>query len=176
MTQIKHQLTKGLELEYNKEHLEYSDNPKKLTKLLKDITTVFKYDSLNTYFSDDKEQRTIVLVSMTRGNRSIDFKYGLSLCDTSLIEHGKILRTSGRVHQTFAEINKAMHELKNGMYYGVLACCKSDYYIPPAFIDFVNEFGYTDTLKTRLLHDSCLIQAKKVQTIFTEQEINYLPS
>lgn len=151
---------------FNENFGKYSDDRENLKKLLKSLSIKIDFLKYDKYFQDDKEKRNIYTVTMRRNGKQISFTFGDSIRNS---KNGEM-----------------MSEDVPDSIYSILACCRSDFYVPENFKEFCNEFGYefefdysgeyTEAKKTIALHKRCLKQSEKLHKIFNEDEIQYLPS
>ena len=137
------------------EHLySYSEHPEKLKSLLGELKVSIKDMGKKKYFPDDKEERRVLEITLERSGRSISFEFGQSIVDTE----------------------KPLHKLESGLLYDVLVCCGVEYYIPTAFSEFCDEFGYNhDSIRNRETFINCKEQQSKLEQIFSDDEIDCLP-
>lgn len=171
--------------------LEYSDKPDELKTLIDSLLIEVKFTGIKKHFADDKEERLTGIFKISKGNLSIEFDFGFSGYDTayhlinsqfdlnSYDSRKKIYQMSGVDVTKFnmGEISRKKKEFKTGLLYNCLTCCKSEYYTPIDFDDFCSEFGYdNDSIKAKNTWENCLKQSSKLQRIFTESEIEILPS
>lgn len=137
--------------------MEYAQDAEKMREILKTLTVKIRYIGIKKYFSDDKDNRQVISVSMARGGQKIAFPFGLSVKDTEQIRAG-----------TFEEWETL---------YAVLTCCGSDFFIPDTFGEFCDDFGYDeDSRKALKTFEACRIQSKKLHKIFTDEEVQAFPS
>ena len=179
MTKNKLQDNEGFKLVWFSSYDEYSNTPAELHKLLGDLDVILFYKYYGVHFQDDKEPRTIVDVLMKRGNKVINFDFGFSYYHSELVEKNQLLVDNRkrmsiydyeRAKTSPARLRSARIQLTESMLYDILACSGADYFVPSAFVDFINEFGYADTTINRILHDNCIKQRNKLRKIFTEHE------
>jgi hypothetical protein len=68
-------------------------------------------------------------------------------------------------------------ETINGILYSVLCSIRSDFYIPDTFDEFCADFGYdTDSRQAEKTFNACIVQSKKLKTLFSESDIDCMPS
>ena len=140
--------------------IDYSEKPAMLMLLLAKLDISVKFTGIKEYFNDKKERLTGQF-RIIRDNEVIIFDFGFSLYDTEI----------------FNSTYKDKQEFFNNLLYNCLCSCKSDYYIPSDFEEFCSEFGYnSDSIKDKKLWEKCLKQSNKLQKIFSENEIECLPS
>ena len=84
-----------------KNYMEYSDEPEKLTGLLKELEVSYVSQGMRKYFPDDTDKREVIEVTVKRGERSISFDYGLSLVDSEGLNMPKNMPHSGESDRTF---------------------------------------------------------------------------
>ncbi len=175
-------------------YLEYSDYPEQLQELLKEIEVSYVYLGTGKHFEGETEERVLLQVYIKRSGRSINFKFGMSIHDTNIINikpfeyagctGGKWFINGNFKMKFFGNIGQASRfrvvEVKRifkGLLYSILVCCKSEYYCALDFDVFCSEFGYNnDSIKDKVLWERCLKQAGQLQRIFKEEEIDCLPS
>lgn len=174
-----------------KKCLEYSDEPEKLRDLINNLDVSVKFTGIKKHFQDDKEERLTGNFQINKKNGYIiDFDFGFSSNDTEIftvlskaisfnlafpvLYHGTKHKTAGSLRDHATKDKKEFFE---GLLYDALCCCNSNYYCDLSFDDFCNKFGYdADSIKHKQLWETCLKQAKELKKVFTEEEINYLPS
>lgn len=172
--------------------LEYSENPNELETLLKSLDVQIKFDGIKKHFPDDKEERLTGIFKIIRGGneyalkhktntREIEFNFGFSIADTEIF----IKNQSGWYRKKYyggvmgldLQKDKDKKKFMNDLLYSCLACCSMDYHVSIDSDEFCNEFGYdTDSIKAKDTWERCLKQSSKLQRIFEEDEINFLPS
>jgi hypothetical protein len=176
--------------------METTDYLKQATDFLEKTGVTFKAEYLNTakYFPDDKEERDIYQITLTRGNRSYSFKFGQSTMNSGI----KIrLKTSGRITHSYNLLPEfttkgkfdrikfiAWHnierfrltpidEIINGIppnEYDVLACLTK--YDPGTFECFCDEFGYdTDSKKAEKTYNAVKDEYLNLCTLFSPSEM-----
>ena len=150
--------------------LEYSDEPKKMGDLLDQVSVWAEYLGRKK-FGDEPNAKPVhtFKITLNRDERIIDFDFHCSIADTYEIgPRGGIY--DERPPRPFRGCLK-------DLLYSALACVRSEYYCPLTFKEFADEFGYdSDSIKAKSLWERCLEQSDKLQRIFTETEINYLPA
>lgn len=162
-----------LTLRENDTCFEYSENPKKLKKLMQEVEITVEYKGTDIHFTDDKEKRIILEIKVLRGENGMFFTFGMSIHDTELFA---LSAKSAAQKLPFAEIYKKRYEIRDNLLYSILSCIASDYYCPETFEDFCTEFGYdTDSRRAEKTFHACLEQSRKLKTVFTPEEIEYLP-
>jgi hypothetical protein len=140
--------------------IDYSEKPAMLMLLLAKLDISVKFTGIKEYFNDKKERLTGQF-RIIRDNEVIIFDFGFSLNDT----------------KTFNSAYKDRQKFFNSLLYNCLCSCKSDYYISIDFEEFCSEFGYnSDSIKDKNLWERCLKQSHKLQKIFSDNEIECLPS
>lgn len=141
---------KKTEEEINK-CLEYVEDKEKFKTMSKEIKIFLSKPKLKKYFDEDKQERNVYRVTITRNKDKTSFMYGDSINNTE--------------------------EGKQPDIYTILCCCGSDYHTEENFKDFCSEFGYNeDSIKALKLHKKCLKQSEKIKKIFTEEEARNLPT
>ena len=156
-----------LTLKENDPCLEYSENPEYLRKLMQEITVKVKVDGFGKHFIDDEQNRLILRVFIRRNNTTISFKFGMSLNDTQVFVNG---------FETGVMNEDEESRIFNDLLYSILASVASDYYIPNDYIDFISEFGYEDNSDTKKRYRKCAEHSAKLHKIFTEEDIESLPT
>lgn len=136
-------------LQADKNCFKYSENSEALKELLENLIVTCEFMKYDKYFKNDKDYRNIYKITIKRGNISISFSYGDSV---------------------YNSINKVQPSL-----YDILACCKTEYDITDTYENFCDEFGY-EKKTSKNLFDACKKQSDKLKKIFTETEIECLPS
>lgn len=146
-----------------KKCLGYSDHPEELKKLLNEIDVKIKFTGIHKHFLTDERPRLCGIFEISRNGRKSEFDFGFSIKDTEIFK----FQNAGK---------NAKAEFMEGLLYDCLACCSLDYYTPIDFDDFCSEFGYdNDSQTAEITWKACLKQSSKLQKIFTEKEIEYLP-
>ena len=168
-----------LMLAENDTALEYSENPEALKRLMEKITVHYRREGRKLYFKDDKDEREVLTVTITRGERTIQFNFGMSINDTdTLYSKGKSIdpgtyRESIKYNEA---IERATAKIFSGLLYSLLCICGSEYHCEKSFSDFCSECGYDeDSRKAEKTHRLCLEQSAKLEKIFTEEEVQALP-
>lgn len=154
-----------------KKALEYSEQPEVLEKLLRSTPFSIKAVKLGTfeYFEGDKEKRDVYKIIIKRNGKAITFRYGDSLKNTMLYRNAN--------REVSYQASKELKEASESSLYSILTCIRSDFYCPDTFENFCFEFGYdTDSIKAEKLFRNCSDQSKKLQLIFTSEEMECFPS
>ena len=150
--------------------LEYSDEPEKMGKLLDQVAVWAEYLGRKK-FGDEPNAKPVhtFKITLNRDGRIVDFDFHCSIADSYEISpRGGIY--DGRLPRPF-------HGCLKDLLYSALACVRCEYYCPLTFKEFADEFGYdSDSIKAKALWEKCLEQSDKLQRIFTETEIDYLPA
>ena len=180
---MNHALNGIYRLQENDTALQYSENPEALKKTLENTEITIRVVGEDKFFDDDKEDRLILRVSIRRHERQINFRFGMSIRDTKIIDENrmpgniKINLFAGERINSFAQLRVEKKKVKNHLLYQILTCIRSEYFCPDTFNDFCSEFGYdTDSRKAEKTFFSLQEQSKKLQTIFTAEEIESFPS
>ena len=108
------------------------------------VTVEIKYLYCGKYFSDDKQNRNIYSVNISRNGKNWDFKFGDSIYNTEK-------KKKPSVYDILATITK--HEVSNN------------------FDEFISEFGYEmktekDYIDFKKIHMDCLAEYKNVLNMF----------
>lgn len=151
---------------------EYSEDKEKLQEILKDVSICI--DNLRTakFLDDDKEERDIVSVIISRGPEniatkkrpiSIEFNFGCSIADT--------IKNRGK-----GNLPKLRFYDSKDMLYSILCCCNMDFCCPNDLDEFMSDYGYEYNNQTKMTFYKCQIQAEKLHKIFSEDEIQFFPS
>jgi len=176
-------LNKTLKLSENDTALKYSEKPDELKRILADEKLEIKTEYVGTdfYFDGDNEKRAIIRVYILRNGKKIDFRFGLSIVDTNILHFDfSNDRLCARLQnigcETATDVKNAERKLVADLLYSVLCSVKSEYSCDNTFEDFCCDFGYdTDSRKAFATWQACLEQSRKLQTIFTQDEINCFP-
>jgi hypothetical protein len=172
----------SLTLQENDTALQYSEDTESLKSLMQEVTVNIKTIGDTLYFQDDKKPRHTLSVTIKRNNKQISFKFGMSIYDTEILSKFQINATDNKTFgMSFKydteELNTKLKEIKSGMLYSILCCVKTDYSCPSEFKDFCTDYGYDeDSRKAEKTFRECIIQANKLHRIFTDDEIECLPS
>ena len=162
-----------------KKCLESSENPNELGKLLESLDVQIKFTGIKKHFQDDKEERLTGIFKIIRNKREIEFNFGFSIHDT------EIFSSSNRYHnKNYNGIGGASFQkskdkkvFMNDLLYSCFACLSSEYYCPIDFDEFCADFGYdSDSIKAKSTWELCLKQSSKLQKVFNEEEVQFLPS
>lgn len=173
--------------------LHYSENPEQLEKLLSEIEIQLKLKGVEKYFDDDKEKRAVYLVTIKRGSIEISFDFGSSLVEScamfprqydtktvnTILAHPfkRLSICESKKFYGKESIEKAKKKFLSNAMYSILCCCKSDYYYPIDFDEFCSVFGYNnDSIRAKKTWEDCLKQKSKLEKVFCEKEIEFLPS
>lgn len=154
-----------------KKALEYSEQPEVLEKLLRSMPFSIRAVKLGTFenFESDKEKRDTYEIIVARNGKTITFRYVDSLKNTMLYR----IANCEVSYQAAKELKAA----RESALYSILTWIRSDFYCPDTFEDFCSEFGYgTDSIKAEKLFRNCREQSKKLQSIFTSEEMECFPS
>jgi hypothetical protein len=171
-----------INIESIKQCLEYSEKPEELTRLLSELSITSEYIKLSKYFEDDSDKRMVLLITIKRNNREISFEFGMSINESMLFDpeqyrfKERVTAIEKMIIDHKMNLPKIRKEIFNNLLYSVLCCVRSDYFIPISFKDFCSEFGYDDSIKAKNIWKRCLEQSSKLQKIFTDDEIECLPS
>lgn len=159
-----------------KNALQYSENPEALEKVLREGSLSIQAVQLGTfeYFEGDKEKRDVYEIIIKRNGKTIAFRYGDSIQNTRLNKSVTLWCETPKERAIRAGKIKEMRE---SSLYSILACIQAEYYCADTFEDFCEDFGYdTDSLKAEKTFRNCREQSKKLQSIFTSEEMECFPS
>jgi hypothetical protein len=156
-----------------------------------------KYLRTGKYFSDEKEERDIYEITLTRGNRSYTFTFGQSIADSDFYYQyrsnktkfpldrkyldkdyfkGKFLGLIGTIKMkdsTFTPSIDTIHYPIVPTAYDVLASITK--YDVGTFEDFCSEFGYdTDSKKAEKTYNAVKEEWLNINRLFTDAEIEEL--
>lgn len=169
---------------------EISSYEQQALDFLQSTNTTFKAEFLKygKHFDDDKEDRDIYSITLTRGQRSFTFNFGQSLNDSGFyytVGSNKImldrkelnrkdLKTSIKMrNNSFIPTLDKIHYPVTPSAYDVLACLTK--YDPGTFENFCSEFGYdTDSRKAEKTYKAVVDEWKNIQALFTDSEIEQL--
>lgn len=130
-----------------------NDYIKQAEEFLKDTKTEFKADFFKhgLHFEDDKDQRDIYKISLIRGERVYNFKYGQSVNDSSCFPEERTKPTA----------------------YDVLTCLTK--YNPFTFEDFCGAFGYDeDSRKAEKVYKAVVEEWENIKILYSDEEIEKL--
>jgi hypothetical protein len=167
--------------------LQYSDEPENLKKLLNELEVNIKFTGIKKHFIEDKEERLTGTFQLIRNNKIIEFDFGFSINDTEMFStdisrfNVDSKKYKNKFYDNSTALNMAIRKDKieffNGLLYDCLSTCRMESVCPIDFDDFCNEFGYSnDSIQATKIFKACLKQSAKLQKIFSETEINFLPS
>lgn len=166
-----------LQLLENDTALEYSEDPEKLKEVLSETTIEVKSQGIRPYFDDDKEEREVLTVKVGRNGKVINFEYGDSIRNAGFMFDIAPALQAETTWDYNRRIIKGRRQVFADRLYSILTCIAMDYHIPCRFDDFCAELGYdNDSIKALDLHRRCEEQSRKLQSIFTEEEIASFPS
>lgn len=155
-----------------------SEYTEQAEKFLKETDTTFKSEFVKNgkHFDDDKEDRDIYEITLTRGNRVFKFPFGQSIARSGRFiiycpkRHlGNYIPKGLRKYGDYDD-NKNFEEPTA---YDVLTCLtKSD---PETFEDFCTEYGYeSDSRKAENLYFKIRDEFKEVRMLWTDEQIEKL--
>jgi hypothetical protein len=139
------------------------------------------------HFDDDKENRDIYSVTISRGKRSYKFNFGQSIAHSGKFFVGYKM-AGDNIHRDakpFNDHNKARQAAfgSGGMWvilnkkfeipsaYSILACLEK--YDVGTFENFCSEFGYDeDSRKAEKIYKAVLDEYKSLQALFSEEELD----
>jgi hypothetical protein len=148
--------------------VKYSEKPDVLFKIIAQCSFEYEEQGVRKYFPDDKETRMTRLITITRGEKQIEFDFGMSLHDTALLCQSRWPLTTKQVAK--------IKNIKNGFLYSILCCIKSDSYCDDTFEDWCGTMGYdTDSRKALDNYLVCQKMARKIRRIFTSKELESFP-
>lgn len=190
-------INQKLELKENDTALKYSEKPEELKQLMSEISIEVKEETFrkNETWGDTSPRITLNVV-VTRGKRSIDFNFGMSIRDSLILkanqgqsrEEGtelyKVLSPGWKritiwdAENAWKKVTKTMKQsILDDILYSILCCIRSEFYCPRSFKSFCGELGYNDdSIKDKALFERCQEQAERLSCIFNGQEIECLPS
>tara|TARA_R110002020_G_scaffold213427_1_gene420210 strand:- start:13891 stop:14502 length:612 start_codon:yes stop_codon:yes gene_type:complete len=177
---------------------EYSEEPEKLDTLLKSIEIeVMIKRPIKSKHSEENLLSLPVEVTIKRGKKEISFDWFASHNDAMCyIDEKTFSQLTKSSHYTKS---KSMNRFGKGCYdgmtklgkkqldgkreftkslkYSILASVQCEYWIEPIFEDFCMDFGYEkDSRKAFELWQTCLKHSQKLQTIFTSDDVEVMPS
>lgn len=136
------------------------------------------------HFDSDKESRDIYELSLTRGKRTVSFRFGQSLnCSGKyLSRHSNKAFTNQPIDRSHSKNSHICPGYQNWQLnpnfstptsYDLLACLTK--YPPGAFEDFCSEFGYdTDSRRAEKTYQGCVEEYFKVCAIFSPDELEII--
>lgn len=146
-----------------------------------------KFIKTGKHFADDKDERDIYQITLTRGARSYSFSFGNSVNNSGKYIISIYVQNSLKLSRKFAHEN----EIKNMRYgliksdmtlnknfappssYCVLACLTK--YDPDTFENFCSEFGYdTDSKKAEKIYLSVKDEYMNVCMLFNTDELELM--
>ena len=126
-----------------------SEYDKQAEQFLKETETEFKVEFLENglYFLDDTEPRDIYKITLKKGERVYNFKFGQSINDSD----GKT----------------------KPLAYDILSCLQKSEV--GSFKDFCGDFGYDeDSIKAEKIYKAVVEEWKNVKILFSDEEIQKL--
>ncbi len=150
---------------------EYSANKEKLADLLDHLDVTIDRIGKSSEFEEYEEfsvhgESWVYLVRITkRPDNSIDDQINN--------------KTKNKVKISFMFCDSIDHKEKNKKpdLYSILANVGAEYGTDQmTYTEFREEFGYDDTSKTKQLFKRCVAHSKKLRKIFSQEEIEVLPS
>jgi hypothetical protein len=148
-----------------------------------------EYLKTDKYFDDDKEERDIYNITLSRGLRSFSFTFGNSIANSRykiatreftrnelkglLHENGTLKKyLFGNKYFTINNNDKIDYP-KPPSFYDILACMEK--YDVGSFEDFCNEFGYdVDSRKAEKTYIAVCNEYKNLCSLYNEEEIEQL--
>lgn len=129
------------------------------------------FDHCGKYWEDDKKNRNIYNVTITRGNKSYTTKFGDSINNTDAINRIKSNAQMKNRILTGAERQKIKNEYTPNAY-DILACLQK-YETPSDPWEFANEFGYkinsrADFRKVDRICEACEKEYKAIYNMFSD--------
>lgn len=177
-------LNRTLTLAENDICFDYTDDAQSLRVLMDNIEIKTEYVGFDKYWDTDKEKRNIIRVYITdkRDGASVDFRFGMSLNDTEILNlvaspYTEYWRFKNIGCQNMNDVRKKAQKVVADLLYSILTTIKLEYYCPSTFEDFCCEFGYD--IDSRSAFDSYQALSKmsgRLHKIFDAQEIECLPS
>ena len=166
--------------------LKYSDEPEKLKELISHLSVEVKFTGIKKHFADDTVERLTGIFQVSKDSGYIaSFDFGFSIYDTEAFSFDssnyESKKYKGKVYNSNTvvklEMNKDKQKFFDDLLYSCLTSCRMDFYCPKDFDDFCNELGYgNDSIKANEIFKTCLKISAQLERVFTEEELNYLPS
>ena len=162
-----------------KKCMDYTDQQRELNELLKEVEIIATFKGLEKKWSEKEQMKFEIEIKRGKNKTTFDFYQSIYFSNLFIVEEFGIY-TEKRINDKIYTLQSLEREKKKeieGFLYSVLCCIKSDGFIPDNFTDFCYEFGYNeDSIKDSKLFLECLEQKKKIKKIFTEKELEFLPS
>ena len=175
---------KQLVLAQNDPALCFSDSPNALRMVMAEVKIYYRSLGIGRQFEDDTEERERLRIKLTRGSRSIEFDYGMSIEDTKTI-YSEFIKSrncylDGELTEDLATFifvkHKAKEAIQAGLLYNLLICIGNEYGYPKIFAEFCDAFGYDrDSIKANKIHQLCLEQSAKLERIFCPEDMKVFP-
>lgn len=153
-------------------------------------TLAVEYSRTGKHFEDDKEERDIYKVTISKGGRSMSFDFGQSInasgkyiivdSNNGYLRGQKIANDAGLKKAKSAYVGSGFYKFyqENKSYsvpsaYDVLACLQK--YEVGNFENFCQDFGYdTDSRKAEKVYKAVLDEYKNLCTLFDVEEMQQL--
>jgi len=166
---------------------EISEYEQKAIDFLKLTNAEFKVEFLRNgkYFYNDKYERDIYKITLTRGNRIYSFEFGQSIANSgnwfvkdknpkftkSFDDKSRATNWAEKIGNSFNVIKNPNKKEPNS--YDVLACLTK--YDPGTFENFCDEFGYgTDSKNAEKIYFSVKEEYLNITRLFSDAEIELL--
>jgi hypothetical protein len=170
-----------------------TDYQKQANDFLKSTNTKFKCEFLRfgKYFDDDKKERDIYTITLSRGNRSYTFAFGQSIVHSGLKVNGKIIDLPNIKREDLTLRNLTLkYYLQQKIGYPLISKDKIEYpeqptaydvlacltkYDPGDFENFCVDHGYdTDSRKAEKIYNAVCNEFKNIQALYNDVEIDLL--
>lgn len=162
-----------------------SEYEKKAMEFLQATGTTFKaeFAEYGKHFTDDKEERDIYEITLTKDGRKFVFKFGQSIAKSGqwIVKDFNLTRVFNDKNKAFEYAGKIGNrfnvktnpERKAPTAYDVLACLtKAD---PGDYDNFCSEYGYDkDSRKAFKTYKAVRKEWKNVERLFTDEQIQQL--
>lgn len=167
-------------LEVTDQVFEYSENPDQLKELLSELKISATRLGKRDHFQDSDFRETVE-IEIERNERIIHFNFGMSLYDTEWLYAASpdraMLRRYDSMFKALNVIKKEVKKVWSGLLYSVLCSCGSNFYCPIDFDEFCSDYGYdNDSIKAKSTWLKCLKQSSILQKIFSDSDIECMPS
>lgn len=163
--------------EYIKQAIEF------LNKTNSQLSIEFSHNG--KHFDDDKSNRDIYNVTLSRGQRSYKFKFGQSIMNSQYYQDrvikGRTYTTDGKArtgNYSINDLNKYDLYMKlikgtKPSEYDILSCLTT--YDPDTFENFCSEFGYdTDSKKAEKTYNAVKDEFMNLCALFNDSELDLL--
>jgi hypothetical protein len=141
--------------------IDYSDNPEELKKLIDKLSIQAIYKTIKTTkLANFTYENLVLIISVKDKINNKKYKFDFSCCNIDTV--------SFMLDDT--------ESFTDNLLYNILTNIKNNYYCPDNFDEFCEEFGFNnDSIADFQTFKKWLEDSKKLQKMFTQEEIEYLP-